>query len=170
MADTQMFLSVSASIAREMSRTQMWQYPGVLCNTPGEFEFSFPPTTISAALGPFSQLRPFHLAILPLHYTNTKLSQLVYIVLNWKRLCFLFSGSNPWMNSGEDESQHVIINEVPCLRERTDQVLWWVSEPLRQSLKSATCFQATLLNSVLCGLVCLCPPLNHLNCPVSPSV
>ena len=70
-ADTQMFLSVSASIAREMSCTQMWQYPGVLCNTPGEFYsfFFFPPTTISAVLGPLSQPRPFHLAILPLHST-----------------------------------------------------------------------------------------------------
>lgn len=36
-----MFLSVSASTAREMSCTQMWQYPGVLCNMPREFFSNF---------------------------------------------------------------------------------------------------------------------------------
>lgn len=42
----------------------------------------------------------------------------------------------------------------------------WVSE---QRAKTATCFQARLLNPS-CVRVCLCAPLNHLNCPVGPSV
>lgn len=63
-ARTQMWLRVSASNTREMSCAQMWQCPGVLCNMPREFSSSFPPfffffvpcppTTISAALGPYS--------------------------------------------------------------------------------------------------------------------
>lgn len=117
-ADTQMFLSVSASIAREMSCTQMWQYPGVLCNTPGEFyslSFFFFSTTISATLGPLlldSDLFFFSIAnSSTARHMDAKHKQLFYIVVNGLKKrketssCF---GSGP----GDDESERVIANEV----------------------------------------------------------
>lgn len=155
-AETQMFLSVSASIAREMSCTQMWQYPGVLCNTPGEFYSLFFPSdnNFCCVRAPFST-HTFHLAILPLQSTLIQSTHSLF-TLFWIEKASSFCGSDPGMSSGEDESKRVIINEVFCLRVCIDKVLWLVSKPLRESwrfpntkhtLKTLTCFRGHIINA-----------------------
>lgn len=104
----------------------------------------FPPTTISAVLGPLSQLRPFYLAILPLHSTLIQNARSLFTLFWIEKastfflyfVFFCFCESDPELNSGEEESQPVIINEVPRPRVCIDKVLWWVSEPLRHTLNT----------------------------------
>lgn len=163
-----MFLSVSASIARERT-ARKYDSTLVCCVIHLEsFVLYFsPPTTISAVLRPLSQLRSFHLAILPLCSTLIQSAHSLF-TLFWIEKAGTFCGSNPGMNSreeGEMSPKYVIINEVPCQRVCVDKVLLWVTEPYRErsrfanterTLKTPICFETTLSKSIVFVCVCVC--------------